>query len=152
MNKKRIFTTVAAIIIFIATAVAQEVEQFTINGKTYYGTKAIPEELIGWYKYEKTKEEPFVEIKKDGTGRFQTHGVPAYPVEYWVETDEKGTVQKITSEENNNYQVVLILKYGNNGESGWRGEMKGTYTRIEATVAYSLGYVIILRERYKELK
>lgn len=146
-----------SILIYIITAVgfmlnanAQKVEKFTIQGKIYFGIKAIPEEMVGLYKYEKVKE-PIVEINKDGTGYFQTHDVPKYPVEYWIETDEKGNIQKRKSEVNENYQIVLILKYGSNGESGWRGENEGKYDRIELTMAYTLGYAIILGERYRKL-
>lgn len=147
---KKLLITVIIIIGLVNTATSQNVEKFTINGNTFYGTKAIPEEITGLYKYEKVKE-PIVEINKDGTGYFQVHDVKAYPVEYWIETDEKGTIQKRKSEVNNNYQVVLILKYGNNGESGWRGANAGTYTRIEVTMAFTEGYAIVLGERYRKL-
>jgi len=129
---------------------AQKAETFTVAGNTYYGTKAIPAEIIGLYKYEKTKD-PIVQVNADGTGYFQPHDVPKYPVEYWIETDAKGVIQKRTSETNKNYQVVLILKYGSNGEAGWKGEKAGQYDRIEITVAYDQGYAIALGERYKAL-
>lgn len=147
---KKLLIIVTLIIGFVTTISAQNVEKFTINGSSYFGTKAIPEEITGLYKYQKEKE-PIVEIKKDGTGYFQVHDVKAYPVEYWIETDEKGIIQKRKSEVNNNYQVVLILKYGNNGESGWRGANTGTYTRIEVTMAFTEGYAIVLGERYRKL-
>lgn len=150
MVYRKIFITAIALVGFAVTPMAQKVEQFTIGGNTYYGTKAIPEEITGIYKYEKVKE-PIVEIKKDGTGYFQVHDVKAYPVEYWIETDEKGTIQKRTSETNNNYQVVLILKYGSNGESGWRGAKAGTDDRIEVTMAFDMGYAIVLGERFRKL-
>lgn len=147
---KQILICVIATIGFIVSATAQQVEKFTINGNIYYGTKSIPEDIIGIYKYEKIKE-PIVEIKKDGTGYFQVHEVPKYPVEYWIETDEKGTVHKRKSAANSNYQVVLILKYGSNGESGWRGANAGTYDRIEVTMAFTEGYAIVLGERFRKL-
>jgi len=133
-----------------ANATAQTVEKFTINNNTYYGTKAIPKEITGLYKYEKVKE-PIVEINEDGTGYFQVHDVPKYPVEYWIETDEKGEIHKRKSEVNSNYQIVLILKYGSNGQSGWRGDKAGTYGRIEITMAFTEGYAIILGERFRKL-
>jgi hypothetical protein len=77
--------------------------------------------------------------------------VPKYPVEYWIETDAKGNIYKRKSEVNNNYQYVLILKYGSNGESGWRGANAGTYDRIEVSMAFTLGYAIILGERFRAL-
>lgn len=132
------------------SARAQEVKKFTIDENTYYGTKAIPEEITGLYQYQKVKE-PIVEINKDGTGYFQVHDVTKYPVEYWIETDEKGSMHKRKSEVNDNYQVVLILKYGSNGESGWRGANAGTYNRIEVTMAFTEGYAIILGERFRKL-
>ena len=145
---KSLFTLILFIGSFI-TASAQDVKQFTINNNTYYGTKAIPDEFIGVYKYEKDKE-PIVDVQKDQMGKFQVHGVPAYPAEFWIETDAQGNIQKRTGV-NNNYQVVLILQYGDNGQSGWKGDKKGTYDRIEATVAYDQGFVIILGERFKIL-
>lgn len=136
--------------LFTVNVLAQKVEKFTIENNTYYGTKAIPAEITGKYLFEKTKE-PIVEINKDGTGFFQLHEVKAYPVEYWIETDEKGKIHMRKSETNTNYQVVLILKYGSNGESGWKGDKVGTFDRIEVTVAYNLGYAIVLGERFKKI-
>ncbi len=131
-------------------ASAQKIETFTIDDKTYYGTKAIPSEVTGKYWYEKTKE-PIVEINADGTGYFQVHDVKAYPVEYWIETDAKGNIQKRKSETNANYQVVMILKYGSNGESGWRGANAGKYDRIDVTFALDQGYAIVMGERFRKL-
>ena len=152
MKTRQLLNVIGIFIVVInsVSVTAQSVQKFTINNKTYYGTKAIPEEIKGYYQYEKTKQ-PIVEINEDGMGQFQKHGVKAYPVEYWVQTDENGVIQKVKSEDNNNYQVVLILLYGSNGETGWRGESAGTYDRIEATVAYDQGYVIILGERFKKI-
>src|SRR5690606_12432428 len=70
-----------------------KVETFNINGKEHYGIKTIPKELVGLYKYEKTQE-PIVEINANGTGKFQVHGVTAYPTEFWIETDKSGNIQK----------------------------------------------------------
>lgn len=149
MNRNLLLSVIVCLLC-CASAFAQKTEKFTINGNTYYGTKAIPDEITGFYRFEKTKD-PIVEVKKDGTGLFQVHDVKAYPVEYWIETDAKGKIQKRTSETNKNYQIVLILKYGSNGESGWKGEKTGKYDRIEITVAYDQGYAIALGERYKKL-
>lgn len=139
------------LLIGLTTLTSAQVKEFNINGKTYYGTKAIPDEIAGVYKYEHTKD-PIVDIKKDGTGLFQVHGVPAYPVEYWIETDVKGNVQKVKSDVNNNYQVVLILLYGDNGQAGWKGEKKGQYDRIDVTMAFDRGYAIVLGERFRNLQ
>lgn len=147
---KNLILTGFVIIGLVTTSFAQKVEQFSINGNSYYGTKSIPEEITGIYKYEKTKE-PIVDIKKDGTGYFQVHDVKAYPVEYWIETDQKGNIQKRKSETNNNYQIVLIFKYGSNGETGWRGQNEGKYDRIDVTMAFDLGYAIVMGERFRKL-
>jgi hypothetical protein len=149
MKTRQLLLALTAFIAFASAATAQ-VKQFSIDGNTYYGTKAIPKEIMGLYKYEKTKE-PIVNIQLDGTASFQLHGVPAYPVEYWIQTDEKGNVQMRKSETNKNYQVVLILLYGSNGESGWKGDSAGKYDRIQVTVAYDQGYAIALGERFKPL-
>ena len=146
----KILITIFAIMGLFTRVVAQKTEKFTIQEKTYYGTKSIPEEIVGLYKYKKEKE-PIVEILKDGTGHFQVHDVKAYPVEYWIQTDESGTIQKRKSEVNSNYEVVLILKYGSNGESGWRGTKEGKYDRIGVTMAFTEGYAIILGERFRKL-
>lgn len=126
------------------------VEKFTVDGNTYYGTKAIPKEMEGLYQYEKTKE-PIVEIKEGGVGKFQVHDVPAYPAEFWIETDEKGVIQKRTGANTKNYIAVLILKYGDNGQSGWRGANKDKFDRIEVALSYDQGFAIILGERFKKL-
>ena len=147
---KSLFAFAVAVICFFTGVFAQTVEKFTINENTYYGTKAIPKEITGLYKYQKTKE-PIVEINEDGTGYFQVHDVPKYPVEFWIETDENGTIQKRSSEVNNNYQVVLVLKYGSNGLSGWQGAKAGTFDRIDVTMAFTDGYAIILGERFRKL-
>lgn len=144
-------SSVTLFIFMIFTSfMSAQVEKFTIADKTYYGTKAIPEEITGKYWYEKSKE-PIVEINIDGTGYFQVHDVKSYPVEYWIETDASGTIQKRKSETNNNYQVVLILKYGSNGESGWKGANAGKYDRIDVTMAFDQGYAIVMGERVRKL-
>lgn len=147
---KQILIITLVIISFATIVTAQNVEQFSIGGKTYYGTKAIPGEIIGLYQYEKVKE-PIVRINSNGTGVFQHRDVNAYPVEFWIQTDENGTIQKRNSQVNNNYQVVLIFKYGSNGESGWQGELAGTYDMIDVAMAFDLGFAIILGERYRKL-
>ncbi|MBW3545947.1 MAG: hypothetical protein KY428_10180, partial [Bacteroidetes bacterium] len=125
------------------------VEKFEIDGGTFYGTKELPSEILGFYQYEKDKE-PIVDVKEGGTGFFQVHGVPKYPVEFWVQTDEKGEIQKETGP-TGNYRMILIVKYGSNGESGWKGANAGTFTRISVAVAKDMGYAIILGERFKAL-
>jgi hypothetical protein len=147
---KHLVLLFSAMLTTITETLAQSVEKFTIDGNTYYGTKAIPEEITGFYQYEKVKE-PIVDIRKDGSGFFQVHDVKAYPVDYWIETDEKGTIQKVKSETNSNYQVVLILKYGSNGETGWRGAKAGSYDRIDVIMSYSTGYAVAVGERYRKL-
>ncbi|MCD0489918.1 hypothetical protein LPB86_16875 [Pedobacter sp. MC2016-14] len=147
---KRLSILALLLVVFTVNAVAQKVEKFTVAGNTYFGNKAIPPEITGKYWYEKSKE-PIVEINKDGSGFFQVHDVKAYPVEYWIETDATGKILKKKSNTNANYQVVLILKYGSNGETGWKGSKTGTFDRIEVTMAYDMGYAIILGERFRKL-
>lgn len=144
-----LFSTLLIVLCYLQ-GLGQTVEKFTVDNQIVYGTKALPQDIIGYYQYEKNKE-PIVDIRKDGTGLFQVHDVKAYPVEFWIETDEKGIIKKQTSTENSNYKVVLIVKYGSNGETGWRGANAGTYTRIDVGVAYNLGYAIVLGERFKKL-
>ncbi|AWH85778.1 hypothetical protein HYN59_11950 [Flavobacterium album] len=149
------FKALAALLLFTvatisAPAQTKDVKQFVIDGATFYGTKAIPDELLGFYQYEKTKA-PIVDVKREGQGKFQPHDVPAYPTEFWVQTDAKGNIEKTTGV-NGNYMVILIVLYGDNGESGWKGDKKGRYDRMQAVVAYDQGYAIILGERFKPLK
>ncbi|WDF46084.1 hypothetical protein PQ459_14385 [Chryseobacterium sp. KACC 21268] len=138
------------VLLLFTNFLSAQVEKFTVANHIYYGTKAIPAEITGKYLYEKTKE-PIVEINADGTGYFQVHDVKAYPVEYWIETDAEGNIQKRKSETNSNYQVVLILKYGSNGESGWKGANTGKYDRIDVTMAFDQGYAIVVGERFRKL-
>lgn len=141
---------IAVLNVIITAAQSQKVESFTIDNKTYYGTKQIPAEITGHYLYEE-KGEPIVDIEKNGTGLFQRHGVKAYPVEYWIVTRPDGTIKAQTSKVNRNYIVVLILKYGSNGESGWKGEMEGTIDLMEVAVDIERGYVTCYSERFKKL-
>lgn len=137
-------SSVTLFIFMIFTSfLSAQVEKFTIAYNTYYCTKAIPEEITGKYWYEKSKE-PIVEINGDGTDYFQVHDVKAYPVEYWIETDASGNIQKRRSDTNSNYQVVLIIKYRSNGESGWKGANAEKYDRIDVTMAFDQGYVTVM--------
>lgn len=137
-------------LIAFTALVSGQVEKLTIADHTYYGTKAIPKAITGKYWYENSKE-PIVEINGDGTGYFQVHDVPAYPVTYWIETDASGNVQKKKSETSSKYEVVVILKYGSNGESGWKGAKAGKYDRIDVTMAFDQGYAIVMGERFRKL-
>lgn len=137
--------------IFISFTASAQVQKFTIDGKTYYGTKKIPDEIKGKYLYE-SKKAPIVNVQTgEMAGQFQPHDVPEYPASFWVQTDEKGNVQMVKSDVNKNYQVVLILEYGDNGHSGWKGDKKETFDRIEATVDYTRNVVVILGERFKPI-
>jgi len=143
MILRKLLVPIIAIFGIWVPAMGQNVEKFTVKENTYYGTKAIPEEITGLYKYEKDKE-PIVDLKLGGTGYFQMHGVKPYPIEYWIETDVNGKIQKRTSEINSNYIVVLIVKYGSNGESGPFGSRAGTYNRIDVAMSFDTGFAIVL--------
>lgn len=142
---------------FAGQSWAQNIETFTNvqdSSNEHFGTKEIPadilQKILGYYKYyDSNNGEPYSELKENNKGFFQMHGTPAYPIEYWLEVNQKGEPLMRKGEDNPNFQIVLILKYGANIESGG-GWWNGKYDRIPVTFDIENNKVNIFSERYKD--
>ncbi|MVZ63610.1 hypothetical protein [Sphingobacterium humi] len=135
---------------------AQDIEKFTVvTGQEHYGTKKIPTDilklLLGTYKYDFSDNgEPIAELSNGNKGRFQMHGTPPYPIDYWIETNAEGELLIQRGEGNPNFRIVLIVKYGPNSETNG-GKWNGDYNRIPVTFDIENKKADIFSERYKNL-
>lgn len=145
------FATTVGLVLAVVLAAAQAVaapptvKQIELNGETIHVTSAIPPELEGTYLYEQ-QGEPIIELKKDGTGTFQPHGVAGIPVTYWLRSDEAGVPLKKLGEGNPNYMYVIVLQYGPGGGGNYP---EGGYGMWAWARDVAGGCAIILGERYK---
>ncbi|TDS65093.1 hypothetical protein [Myroides indicus] len=138
------------------TMQSQNIEKF-INvhdsPNEHFGTKDIPtyilQKMLGHYKYDSSNGEPYVKLNKGNKGFFQMHGTPVYPIEYWMEVNEQGEPLMRKGEDNPNFQIVLILKYGANSESEG-GFWNGKYSRIPIAFDMINKKANIFSERYKD--
>jgi hypothetical protein len=101
--------------------------------------------MLGYYKYGSSSGEPYVELSQGNKGFFQMHGTLAYP----IEVNEEGELLMRKEEDNHNFQIVLILKYGANSESDG-GFWNGKYSRIPVTFDIINKKANIFSERYKD--
>ncbi len=157
--KKAIFSLLCAITLTTIAMAQVKVETIDLKGKNHTVTKDIPadlKEILGLYKCDTKDGYPIVELRADGTGRFQFHGVEPDNIEFWLDCDEKGEIRKQTGE-GGNYGVTLLYKYTS-------GSMAGQYDLLGVMVsknAFGLPihnrpeitgpYAVILGERYKSL-
>lgn len=128
-----------------AVAAPPTVKQIELNGQTVHITSAVPQELLGRYLYEK-QGEPIIELKGDGAGTFQAHGVPGIPITWWLRSDEAGVPIKQLGEGNPNYVYVIVLQYGPGGGGNYP---QGGYGMWAWARDVAGGCAIILGERYK---
>ena len=112
---------------------------FTVKDAKYYAKKYDGSDVVGTYKYKKMGNwgEPLVVLNADGTGSFQRHDVAPDPVEWWIETDPRGKIQKQLGEGNDNYRMLLVVRYKDDG----------TYQRMQLDVVPSQNKSIIMGER-----
>lgn len=146
---KTIFLTLMFLIFAFAgqSVSAQcEVEKINLDGKDYTVCKKLPDEIIGVYKYEETKE-PIVEIKSDGTGFFQPHEVAKIPIKIWIDVDEKGEPRKEVGNKDR-YRYTLLIQYGAGGGGNYK---EGDYTLLDVTMLKDQGIAMILGERIRRL-
>lgn len=140
--------TLFVTVCMIQSAQAQQckIETITLQGDDYTVCKELPTEIIGVYKYEETKE-PIVEIKADGKGLFQPHGMPAIPIKIWIDVDEKGVPRRQIGSEQR-YRYTLLIQYGAGGDGNYK---EGSYDLLDVTMLKDEGIATILGERIRRL-
>jgi hypothetical protein len=122
------------------------VEVINLKGDDYTVSKALPEEIIGLYKYE-GKGEPIVEIRSNGTGLFQPHGVPAIPIKIWINVDENGEPHRQIGT-GLRYRYTLLIRYGEGGDGNYPA---GGYDLMDVTMLKDQGVAMIYGERTRQL-
>lgn len=145
--KRIIVTLIFVLVAHIFAAAQDKLETINLQGKDYTVSKSLPKEIVGLYEYEE-KGAPIVELKDDGTGRFQPHGMPAIPIKVWIDVDEKGEPRKQLGTEER-YRYTLLIQYGKGGDGNYKAD---SYTLLDATVLKDKGIVVILGERIMKLK
>lgn len=151
-----LFKVLPTLSIFLFNAyisVAQKAEIINIKGETYYGVRSIHGYTVtGLYKYE-GKGEPIVQLNPDGSGLFQSHGVPANKIRWWIMADQDGNVKTIKGKEGQSHTLIT-----QNTEdlyqtiSGGRKVLAypaGGFDMKMLTVRYEENKIFILGEREK---
>ncbi len=127
-------------------AISSEVETIELKGDSYTVSKTLPSEIIGTYQYE-GKGEPIVQINADGTGLFQPHGMPAIPINIWIDVDETGEPRREVGNEQR-YRYTLLIQYGAGGGGNYPD---GSYDLMGVTMLKDQGIAIVLGERTRQL-
>lgn len=119
---------------------------FEVDGATYFGVPSDLPEVVGIYQYNQggTWGAPIVELKADGSGQFQPHGVNAIPIRWLIESDPKGNIQK-TGLANGGHRMLLVVQFGKGGDGNYP---EGTYKRYQLDI-YPGDKSVILGERVK---
>jgi hypothetical protein len=130
---------------------------FTINGNNYCAIKApANSEFIGRYEYPGTEPvfwgtkrpgEPIVQLDatesgNGRTGKFQAHGIEAFDILWWLESDCNGKEQVINGDLGD--RRVLIVKF----LTGNGNYPVGSYSRMILD-KFKTGKIVILGEREK---
>lgn len=131
---------------------ANGVIAFTFNGDTYYAKQTNDPKFAGMYKYNGKEPrffkyeqgEPIVFLGENHEGEYQNHGVPARPVQWWIESDPKGNFQVTKGELADRYLVVVKFT----GGDGYPAV--GEYQRMTLDVYKDGSKTAIMGERIKE--
>lgn len=123
-----------------------------IDGIQRFGTKQIPpdikQHIVGYYRnIDNDNGLPYVKINSDNTGIVQIHNMEEHPMEFWLETDEKGELLIQRGNNNPNYIIVLIAKYDYSGLS----KKDVPFSRIPVTMDVVNKKASIWSERVKDL-
>lgn len=123
-----------------------------IDGIQRFGTKEIPadikQHIVGYYRnIDNDNGLPYVKINSDNTGIVQIHNFEEHPMEFWLETDEKGELLIQRGNNNPNYIIVLIAKYDYSGLS----KKDVPFSRIPVTMDLVNKKASIWAERVKDL-
>jgi len=127
---------------------------FTYNNDTYYAIRTTSSLFCGLYKYpgkeprffKYAEGEPIILLNDDQSGEYQTHGTPAIPIKWWIESDYKGKLQMISGALADRY--YLVVQFG----PGSKYSIEGNFDRMILDVYKDGSKVVILGERVKELK
>ncbi|MCW5960104.1 MAG: hypothetical protein KIS76_08065 [Pyrinomonadaceae bacterium] len=144
--KNILLSFLAVAISAIAVKAQCDITTINLQGDDYTVCKELPKEILGIYKYEE-KGEPIIEIRDDGTGRFQPHGVPAIPIKIWIDVDEKGIPRREVGTEQR-YRYTLLIQYGAGGGGNYP---EGKYDLLDVTMLKDQGIAMILGERIRRL-
>jgi len=125
---------------------AQQTETVNLKGRDYTVSRTLPGEILGRYLYE-GKGEPVVEIRADGTGVFQPHGMPAIPIRIWIDVDENGAPRREVGSELR-YRYTLLVQYGDGGDGNYP---PGGYDLLDVTMLKDEGIALVLGERIRKL-
>lgn len=132
-----------------APAMAQEAppapQAVTANGQSIYIGRNTPEAMYGTYLYER-QGQPTIELRPDGTGHFQPHGVPPIPIRFFVQTDGTGEPYIQRGQVDASYQHILVVQFGPGGGGNYP---QGSFDRFNWIWDASTGCAIILGERFK---
>lgn len=121
-------------------------EIINLKGHDYTVSRTLPGEILGKYLYE-AQGEPIVEIRADGTGVFQPHGVPAIPIRIWIDVDEKGVPRREIGSELR-YRYTLLVQYGESSNGNYPS---GSYGLLDVTMLKDEGIAMMLGERIRRL-
>ena len=132
---------------------AQTIEKIAVIDQVQrFGMKEIPADIknhiVDYYRNIDNKDGlPYVELKNDNTGTIQVHNYKEYPIEFWLETDEKGEILIQRGVDNPNYIVVIIARYLNSSKTANDPE----FQRIAVAMDIVNKKAIIFGERAKNL-
>lgn len=147
MGKLRSFAAIAALCFATTTAWAWgKVETINLKGDDYTVSTELPQEILGIYRYE-GQGEPIVEIRADGTGVFQPHGMPAIPIRLWIAVDGDGVPRREVGTEQR-YRYTLLIQYGPGGDGNYPA---GGYDLLDVTMLKDEGRATVLGERIRSL-
>jgi hypothetical protein len=102
-----------------------------------------PAEIVGVYYY-RGRGEPIVEIRADGSGLFQPHGMP--PVPFTV-IDVDGT-HRAGMADRSHRCYTLLVRYGEGGGGTYRA---GSFDLLEVAIRRDEGIALVQGERIRRL-
>jgi hypothetical protein len=102
-----------------------------------------PAEIVGVYQY-RGRGGPIVEIRADGSGLFQPHGMP--PVPFTVIDVDRSPQAGTAGRSQRCY--ILLVRYGKGGGGTYRA---GSFDLLDVTIRSGEGIAIVHGERIRRL-
>lgn len=115
-----------------------------VDGQLVDVSRSFPPNILGTYLYEK-RGEPIIELRGDGTGRFQAHMIAPIAIRWWLKSSPTGVPDKVTGR-NGNYRYTVVLQYLNSTNGNYPS---GSYASWYLDTDVAAGCSIILGERFK---